>query len=112
VPTQLAYVRSTNLKRELRQMLMNSGIGVYSGNKIVEIKPENIGKGYVASELMALNPADFIMCIGDDYTDEDMFKVLPEDAFTLKVGLGETAARHHVSSVDEVIKLLGTLKDA
>jgi trehalose 6-phosphate synthase/phosphatase len=112
VPTQLAYVRSTNLKRELRQMLMNSGIGVYSGNKIVEIKPENIGKGYVASELMALNPADFIMCIGDDYTDEDMFKVLPENAFTLKVGLGETAARHHVSSVDEVIKLLGSLKDA
>lgn len=111
VPTELAYMRSTNLKRELRELLQNTGIGVHSGNKIVEIKPEGVSKGFVASELVALNPADFILCVGDDYTDEDMFKALPEEAFTMKVGMGETAARYQVSDVQEVIKLLKLIKD-
>lgn len=111
VPTELAYMRSSNLKRELRSLLQNSGIGVYSGNKIIEVKPEGVTKGSVASELLALNPADFILCVGDDYTDEDMFKVLPEEAFTMKVGLGETAARFHVSDVQEVIRLLKVLRN-
>jgi trehalose 6-phosphate synthase/phosphatase len=111
VPAELAYVRTTNLKRELRQLLLNSDVGIYSGNKIVEIKPKTINKGQAVSKLLALNPADFILCIGDDYTDEDMFKALPETAFTLKVGPGVTAAHYRVPGIEGAIEVLNGVKD-
>ena len=83
-------------------MLGNSGIGVYSGNKIIEVKPRGITKGVVAEELLASTGADFVLAIGDDYTDEDMFKALPESAYTIKVGFGETHARFRLPGVESV----------
>ena len=109
VPTELAYVRAANLKRELQAVVGGSDVGVFSGNKIIEVKLKDVHKGYAAAELMALFPSDFILCIGDDYTDEDMFQQLPEEAFTIKVGGGETNARYQLASVEKVINFLKTL---
>jgi trehalose 6-phosphate synthase/phosphatase len=41
---------------------------------------------------------DFLLGIGDDWTDEDMFRALPESAFSVRVGLSATAARYYLSS--------------
>lgn len=109
VPTELAYARTASLRYELGQVLAGSDIGVYSGAKIIEVKPRTVHKGAVAEDLLALYPADFILCIGDDYTDEDMFRAAPEEAYSLKVGLGETHARYQVASIEHVLKLLRKL---
>lgn len=106
VQTELAHARNDNLRYELGQLLRGSDIGIYNGAKIIEIKPRSVHKGAVAEDLAAIHPSDFILCIGDDYTDEDMFRALPEEAHTIKVGLGETAARFQVTSVDDVLRLL------
>lgn len=111
VPIELAFTRSASLLYELRQVLGNSDIGVYSGAKIIEIKPRSMHKGAVAEDLQALFPADFVLCIGDDYTDEDMFKSLPEEGFSVKVGLGETSARYQVTGVEDVHALLQSFVD-
>lgn len=106
VPTELAYIRTINLKRELEGVLGDSDIGVFHGHKILEVKLKDVHKGYAASELAAMYPANFILAIGDDYTDEDMFKSLPDEAYTIKVGPGETAARFKLANVEKVIELL------
>ncbi len=113
VSPELAYARNAGLKHDLNAVVgTNSGIGVFSGNKIIEIKPRGITKGMVADELLASTDADFVLAIGDDYTDEDMFKALPDSAYTIKVGSGETHARFHLPSVDSVLRLLTTLQSA
>lgn len=115
VPAELAYARNSSLKHELSNLLASSGlndISVHSGNKIIEIKPRSISKGSVAAELLADTDAgstDFVLCIGDDYTDEDMFRALPDSAYTIKVGPGETQARFRLDGVPDVQRLLHEL---
>jgi trehalose 6-phosphate synthase/phosphatase len=109
VPTELAYVRNASLSHELQKLVTGTDIEVFNGDKILEIKPRTIHKGHIVRSLLAENPSDFVMAIGDDYTDEDMFKALPDNAYTIKVGLGDTHARHQVVSVSTVRSLLQAL---
>lgn len=109
VAPELAYVRAGEMKRELIEVLEDDDIGVFSGDKIIEIKPNDINKGYAASELDAVYQTDFTLCAGDDYTDEDMFRELDQDTFTVKVGAGDTRARFQLASVAEMVQLLEEL---
>lgn len=103
---ELGHTRSTGLEHELNKATANSALAIYSGHKIIEIKPRSINKGAACLELLAMHPADFIMAIGDDYTDEAMFEVLPDEAYSIKVGIGKTFANYQVAEVDQVLKLL------
>ncbi|MDQ3064973.1 MAG: bifunctional alpha,alpha-trehalose-phosphate synthase (UDP-forming)/trehalose-phosphatase, partial [bacterium] len=78
------------------------------GNKIVEIRDPRVTKGKAAAKLLN-KPYDFIMAIGDDLTDEEMYKALPKNAFSIRVGIGKTSARYRLKSVDHVHKFLGKL---
>ncbi|OYW44129.1 trehalose-phosphatase, partial [Candidatus Saccharibacteria bacterium 32-45-3] len=109
VPTELAYVRTANLRHELQTLIKDTDIGMYSGHKIIEIKRTNITKGSATQTLLESFTADFVLCIGDDYTDEDMFKTLPESAYTIKVGGNETAAQYQLPTVKSVLDFLSRL---
>lgn len=111
VAPELAFDRTANLKHELNTIVNTREVGIYSGHKIVEIKPRGIHKGTVADEILASNQADFVLCAGDDYTDEDMFKALPETAYTIKVGAKESHARYQLANVSAMLQLLETLAD-
>lgn len=111
VTPELAYVRKSTLMRDAVILLENSDIGVFQGNKIVEFKPKSITKGALAQTVLAQSNYDFILAIGDDYTDEDLFKALPPNAITVKVGLSDSAAKYHLASVAKVHQLLGRLAD-
>jgi trehalose 6-phosphate synthase/phosphatase len=52
---------------------------------------------------------DFILSIGDDSTDEDIFEALPDRAYSIKVGLGPSKARFTIPSFIEVRELLKEL---
>ena len=109
VSPELAYVRATEIKRELIDLIDDESIGVFSGSKIIEVKPNDINKGFVSAELEALYPAEFILAAGDDYTDEDMFRELPDHAHTIKVGAGDTKAKSQLTSVKQMVALLDDL---
>lgn len=109
VPPELAYARNASLKHELNGLLAGSEVSVFSGNKIIEIKPRAIRKSTIAAEILDSNYPDFILCAGDDYTDEDMFEAMPEFAYSIKVGLRETHARYQVASVEKLRELLKSL---
>ena len=52
---------------------------------------------------------DFIMAIGDDWTDEYTFEAMPEEAYTIKVGTKTTKAALYIESVKMVRELLNNL---
>ena len=99
--------------REFRDVLLyltaNDDLQVLEGNKVVEIKNAGVNKGKAALNWVGEQEWEFIMAIGDDHTDEDTFKALPEDAHTIKVGLDKSAARYNMLSVEEVRSFLETL---
>ncbi len=81
------------------------GFEVLWGKKVVEIKPEGATKGAVAREVAARHPDRTPVAIGDDATDEAMFRALPQGV-TIKVGPGPTAARYRLGGVPEVVRYL------
>ena len=75
-------------------------------NEVVEIKNIGINKGKAAMRWLSQKPWDFIIAFGDDWTDEDTFRALPEGAYSVKVGISSTAAKYNIKSVTEVRNLL------
>ena len=49
---------------------------------------------------------DFILAVGDDWTDEDLFRMLPPGAYTIKVPYGPSVAGFYLDSFQDVRKLL------
>lgn len=92
---------------------------VISGKKVIEARPKAANKGKIASHLMHRHhPVDFALCVGDDRTDEDMFKYFLDEHparpeyFTCKVGVGKddpTRARFGVKSPEQVKAILARL---
>ena len=111
VDPALAIVRLGELKDVLLHITANLNVGVLEGNKVVEVKDTGINKGKATMSWLAKAKWDFILSIGDDWTDEDIFEVLPEWAYSIKVGFGPTKARFNLPSYREVRKLLKDLID-
>jgi len=93
------------LNRILKPLAKSLGLRVRQGHMILEIKPADVNKGNIVKEWLATKP-DFVLTLGDDYTDEDMFAATPASAYSIKVGPGRTNARYRIKNVDAVLKLL------
>ncbi|MDB5178215.1 MAG: hypothetical protein JWN01_158 [Patescibacteria group bacterium] len=109
VTPHLAYVRKASLLHDTQKQLKNSEIETFEGSKTLEFKPRAINKKTAAAKLIGKTKYDFILSIGDDNTDEDMFAALPESAYTIRVGRGASQARYHLASVEQVLMLVSEL---
>ncbi len=103
---KLAKLRSGELKETLRHLTSNLNIGVLEGSKVVEIKNTRINKGRAVLKWLKRKKWDFILAVGDDWTDEDIFVMLPRNAFSIKVGHGVSEARYRIDDPKAVRKLL------
>lgn len=106
---KLASLRARELKDALLQLTANLNLGVLEGNKVIEIKSIGIDKGRAALKWLSKRSWDFIMAIGDDRTDEDVFAVLPESAHSIKVGWSPSKAKYSLDSVEQVRSFLKQL---
>ena len=79
------------------------------GNKMVEVKPTEYSKGSEVQRILNQRSYDFILAIGDDVTDEDMFRALPEKAVTIKVGYACDDARYNLLGQKDVLPFLSNL---
>jgi len=110
VETGLGEVRTRELTSHLKYMTANENLDVLEGDMIVEIKNSEINKGKATQKLMEIYPeADFLLALGDDFTDEDTFKAMPEDSYTIKVGTSASEAKFSVNSYKEVRKLFNDI---
>lgn len=109
VEESLGELRSGELVSTLRYLVEDKGLQLLPGNKVVEIKNVEINKGKAALNFAQESEYDFIMAIGDDFTDEDMFKALPATTISVKVGSHVSAARYFIGDVGEVRSFLQEL---
>ena len=97
-----------HLKRSLKSMSQHLDLSVRQGQMILEIKPKEIHKGVVIPDLIRPE-IDFILAMGDDYTDEDMFEALPASANTIKVGRGRTHAKFRAKNIKSALAVLNQI---
>lgn len=105
----LGFTRSRELRNNLLQLTTNTNLQVIDGNKVIEVRQIGIDKGTTACNIIKQFAPGFVLCMGDDTTDEDMFRTLRDQAFTIKIGRGATAAQYSLWSQDEVLPLLRKL---
>jgi len=105
----IAEVRSRELRNALLHLTVHLGVDVLEGDRVLEVRNAGIHKGHAARRWLARQSWDFILAVGDDRTDEDVFEVLPPQAYTLRVGLGPSKARFSVHSYRQVRQLLRDL---
>jgi trehalose 6-phosphate synthase/phosphatase len=104
----LAELRKQQLVNALMNPCTRLNLQIMRGNKIIEIKMVGVDKGIEATRLMSADKFDFVMAMGDDVTDEDMFRALPPEAITIKVGSISDHARFSLPQHD-TINLLNSL---
>lgn len=106
---ELGKNRAIELKDEVNSMIANHNLEIMEGNKVIELKTSGINKGQAALNHMSGKNYDFILAIGDDWTDEFLFRALPKSAHTIKVGSINTVAHILIDSVKEVREFLKLL---
>jgi trehalose 6-phosphate synthase/phosphatase len=105
---ELAAGRVVELKTVLSSLISDQ-LSVMDMDKALEVVDRQIDKGTAVAEIIGQNHYDFILCIGDDVTDENMFSALPDSAFTIKVGKKPTVASYSIEGVSQVKELLNAL---
>ncbi|XP_076941121.1 putative alpha,alpha-trehalose-phosphate synthase [UDP-forming] 7 [Bidens hawaiensis] len=109
----------------LENVLANEPVVVKSGQYIVEVKPQGVTKGSVAENIFASmlrneKRADFVLCVGDDRSDEDMFVMIGDaikadvivnnkSVFACTVGQKPSRAEYYLDDTVEVINMLENL---
>lgn len=101
--------RSRELLDALGGFTRNIDVQVLEGSKVLEVRNAWVSKGTAAMQWLAAVGPEFVLAIGDDVTDEDLFRALPATAHSVRVGLAQTAARYYLTSHAEVRRLLGAL---
>lgn len=96
----------------LEAMLAETELRAFRGEKIVEIKPVWANKGVAIERLLKTLPdSDFIFVAGDDRTDESAFERLPDNAWSVHVGLGPTRASYVVADLQDLRRILQLLAE-
>ncbi|XP_047340710.1 alpha,alpha-trehalose-phosphate synthase [UDP-forming] 5-like [Impatiens glandulifera] len=120
--------QAKELLDHLESVLANESVSVKRGQHIVEVKPQGVNKGLVAERLLATMQKkgmlpDFVLCIGDDRSEEDMFEVISSAAkgsslspvaevFACTVGQKPSKAKYFLEDSTEILKMLEGLAAA
>lgn len=71
-------------------------VEILVGKKNLEVRPTIINKGEIVKRLLSQHPdVEFILCAGDDKTDEDMFRALASVGNQGHNSRHDSSHRHH-----------------
>lgn len=89
------------------------GVDILVGKMNLEVRSLLVNKGEVVKRIKKKQDSDFIMCAGDDQTDEDMFRALKDDPHAFCVSVGplskKTNAKYCVEHSEDVVNIIGQL---
>ncbi|HLU67273.1 MAG TPA: bifunctional alpha,alpha-trehalose-phosphate synthase (UDP-forming)/trehalose-phosphatase [Kofleriaceae bacterium] len=104
---RLGAWRAGELSTQLGNRLVGQPYSVLMGSRVIEVRHVAITKGAATAQILAANPeTDFVLCAGNDRTDEDMFhEVVASNlpAIVIYVGGAHTSAEFFVESPTELI---------
>ncbi len=106
----LTELREKQLINALIAPCARHNLQIMRGSKVVEVKTAGVDKGAEALRLMGTGNYDFVMALGDDTTDEDMFHALPEEAVTIKIGSISGHARYSLAQAATIDFLNSLMK--
>jgi trehalose 6-phosphate synthase/phosphatase len=114
--------QAKELVDHLESVLANEPVSVKTTSHSVEVKPQGVSKGLVARRMLASMQErgqcpDFVLCIGDDKSDEDMFQLIATAAcgdslaskaevFACTVGRKPSKAKYYLDDAAEVVRLM------
>lgn len=76
---EYSQFQSKELLTRLGDLLKRRPYKVLRGNRVIEVRHEHVTKGNAVRDLLERHSkADFVFCAGDDRTDEDMMRAIPE----------------------------------
>jgi trehalose 6-phosphate synthase/phosphatase len=107
---ELASVRASELRDSLSHLTADTELGVLEGKKVIEVRNLGIDKGTAASRWVLKRNWSFVLAMGDDNTDEDLFAVIPESAYTIRIGMNVSRAKFNISSQKDALSLLSELR--
>ena len=118
-------------QKELEEKVAKSWeVDVMPGKANLEVRPTFINKGEIVKRLVQMyhnrasdgepRKIEFVLCLGDDFTDEDMFRSLnglsgpvlnPDHVFTVTVGASTkvTLGRWHLLEPEDVVNVAALL---
>lgn len=109
VDAWLGTLRAQQLVNALISTCARQNLQLLQGNKVVEIKSPDYTKGSEVKRLLQSCHYDFILAMGDDTTDDDMFQALPPSAETIKIGHVSESALYNLPSQSDTLPFLQAL---
>jgi trehalose 6-phosphate synthase/phosphatase len=107
-----AHQQALALADTLGELLQQTQLGVLMSKKAVEVRHLGINKGEAVRSILERSGfdagRDLVLTMGDDRTDEDMFRVYPRVNISISVSDGPTVARH-VMEREKLVDLLTDL---
>jgi trehalose 6-phosphate synthase/phosphatase len=100
---------ASELSDDLLAFTTNIDVHVVQANKSVEVRSGGVHKGVAAAQWLGKGGFDFVLAVGDDQSDEDIFGILPERAYSIRVGPRPTRARFSVLGPADVLDLVKRL---
>jgi trehalose-phosphatase len=95
---------------ELRRQAEDvTGAHILPGHGVVELLTRVTSKATAVAELRAEVGAAAAVFVGDDRTDEEVFRAMGDADCSIRVGPGATAARHRLAGPPEVLEFLRAL---
>jgi len=115
VDPQYSISQAQELMSHLKAISSKYAVDVLWGDKVIEARPSGVTKGGAVRKILTEHgEPDFIFCIGDDKTDEDMFTAVDKSCskyFTVAVKKKPTQAKFYIHEQKDVISVLETLSE-
>ncbi|GAB3891772.1 bifunctional alpha,alpha-trehalose-phosphate synthase (UDP-forming)/trehalose-phosphatase [Spirosoma agri] len=106
---QMGFKRSRELV-DLLEHILPSDLRLLDGQKVIEVKSQETNKGKIARQWATAQPYSFVLVMGDDQTDEDMFSALATiTPYTVKIGPKPTQAHYRLNDVAQALSVLDEL---
>jgi trehalose 6-phosphate synthase/phosphatase len=99
------------LRLHLHEVLSNAPVEILAGDKVIEVRPHGVHKGGIVPDILAAHPGAFLLAIGDDRTDEDLFAAIPAGGASVHVGARDTRADYRLVDVTAVRRLLAAIAE-
>jgi trehalose 6-phosphate synthase/phosphatase len=115
-PRTFSNYQAHKLKEDLESGLTHLPATVIAGNKVIEARAVEANKGYFVRNFLTTHPnlvledSSFI-ALGDDTTDDDMMRALPEGGLGIKVGEKSAGASHTIDRQQDVLSFLQELEE-
>lgn len=100
------------LRKRLDSELRDESFNVLEGKEVIEVRLRGVSRAHAAERVAANASVETtIVAIGDDQTDEELFRALPKSSVTVAVGNRPSIATCRVVDYRAVRRMLRSLLD-